>query len=85
VRKYAIERQRADAVLHLSPQVDVMDTGCGWTPLMRVSAVSGNQKVALLLIEAGADVNVKDKDGKTPLMVRPSPAGLSFFYNLTFL
>ncbi|XP_073934177.1 fibronectin type 3 and ankyrin repeat domains protein 1 isoform X1 [Castor canadensis] len=50
-------------------EVDVMDTGCGWTPLMRVSAVSGNQKVALLLIEAGADVNVKDKDGKTPLMV----------------
>ncbi|KAM9617490.1 LOW QUALITY PROTEIN: fibronectin type 3 and ankyrin repeat domains protein 1 [Trichechus inunguis] len=50
-------------------EVDVVDTGSGWTPLMRVSAVSGNQKVASLLIEAGADVNVKDKDGKTPLMV----------------
>ncbi|KAG8517479.1 Fibronectin type 3 and ankyrin repeat domains protein 1 [Galemys pyrenaicus] len=40
---------------------------------MRVSAVSGNQQVASLLIEAGADVNMRDKDGKTPLMVRPPP------------
>lgn len=53
-----------------------MDTGSGWTPLLRVSAVSGNQKVASLLIDAGADVNVKDKDGKTPLMVcRPCSTG----------
>ncbi|EPY78216.1 fibronectin type 3 and ankyrin repeat domains protein 1 [Camelus ferus] len=50
-------------------EVDVVDACSGWTPLMRVSAVSGNQKVASLLIDAGADVNVKDKDGKTPLMV----------------
>ncbi|XP_040342676.1 fibronectin type 3 and ankyrin repeat domains protein 1 isoform X1 [Herpailurus yagouaroundi] len=50
-------------------EVDAADTGSGWTPLMRVSAVSGNQRVASLLIEAGADVNMKDKDGKTPLMV----------------
>lgn len=52
-----------------------MDTGSGWTPLMRVSAVSGNQKAASLLIEAGANVNVKDKDGKTPLMVGLAPHG----------
>uniref|UniRef100_A0A3Q2LE89 Fibronectin type III and ankyrin repeat domains 1 n=1 Tax=Equus caballus TaxID=9796 RepID=A0A3Q2LE89_HORSE len=50
-------------------EVDAVDTGSGWTPLMRVSAVSGNQGVASLLIDAGADVNVRDKDGKTPLMV----------------
>ncbi|XP_028336712.1 fibronectin type 3 and ankyrin repeat domains protein 1 isoform X1 [Physeter macrocephalus] len=50
-------------------EVDIPDAGSGWTPLMRVSAVSGNQKVASLLIDAGADVNMKDKDGKTPLMV----------------
>lgn len=36
---------------------------------MRVSAVTGKKDVASLLIKAGADVNVKDKDGKTPLMV----------------
>lgn len=71
-------------------KVDVADTGSGWTPLMRVSAVSGNQRVASLLIEAGADVNMKDKDGKTPLMVRHSSEraclrvcreGQSCFYN----
>ncbi|XP_044924807.1 fibronectin type 3 and ankyrin repeat domains protein 1 [Mustela putorius furo] len=50
-------------------EVDAVDTGSGWTPLMRVSAVSGNQSVASVLIEAGADVNMRDKDGKTPLMV----------------
>ncbi|XP_036683690.1 fibronectin type 3 and ankyrin repeat domains protein 1 isoform X2 [Balaenoptera musculus] len=50
-------------------EVDTTDAGSGWTPLMRVSAVSGNQKVASLLIDAGADVNMKDKDGKTPLML----------------
>lgn len=55
-----------------------MDNGSGWTPLMRVSAVTGSQNVASLLIEAGADVNVRDKDGKTPLMVCPSP-GVSVF------
>ncbi|XP_048712204.1 fibronectin type 3 and ankyrin repeat domains protein 1 isoform X5 [Caretta caretta] len=50
-------------------QVDTKDTVLEWTPLMRVSAVTGNKDVASLLIEAGADVNMKDKDGKTPLMV----------------
>ncbi|XP_054379012.2 fibronectin type 3 and ankyrin repeat domains protein 1 isoform X4 [Pongo abelii] len=50
-------------------EVDVVDTGSGWTPLMRVSAVSGSQRVASLLIDAGANVNVKDRNGKTPLMV----------------
>uniref|UniRef100_A0A5F9CC28 Fibronectin type III and ankyrin repeat domains 1 n=1 Tax=Oryctolagus cuniculus TaxID=9986 RepID=A0A5F9CC28_RABIT len=61
-------------------EVDAMDTGLGWTPLMRVSAVSGNQRVASLLIEAGADVNVKDRDGKTPLMVRASASACRGFW-----
>nr|XP_056706081.1 fibronectin type 3 and ankyrin repeat domains protein 1 [Euleptes europaea] len=50
-------------------KVDVKDIGLEWTPLMRVCAVSGKSDVAALLIEAGANVNLKDKDGKTPLMV----------------
>ncbi|XP_068111834.1 fibronectin type 3 and ankyrin repeat domains protein 1 [Hyperolius riggenbachi] len=50
-------------------EVDSKDTGLHWTPLMRVSAVSGSTEVARCLIAAGAKVNVKDKDGKTPLMV----------------
>uniref|UniRef100_A0A672RB59 Fibronectin type III and ankyrin repeat domains 1 n=1 Tax=Sinocyclocheilus grahami TaxID=75366 RepID=A0A672RB59_SINGR len=40
-----------------------------WTPLMRVSTISGNAAVASILLQAGADVNVRDKAGKTPLMV----------------
>ncbi|XP_011841830.1 PREDICTED: fibronectin type 3 and ankyrin repeat domains protein 1 [Mandrillus leucophaeus] len=58
-----------DPITTFFPNVDVVDTGSGWTPLMRVSAVSGNQRVASLLIDAGANVNVKDRNGKTPLMV----------------
>ncbi|KAI4882549.1 hypothetical protein NFI96_034482 [Prochilodus magdalenae] len=50
-------------------ELDARDTVSHWTPLMRVSALSGNAAVASLLIRAGADVNVRDKDGKTPLMV----------------
>ncbi|XP_031417020.1 fibronectin type 3 and ankyrin repeat domains protein 1 [Clupea harengus] len=50
-------------------KVDVRDRVSNWTPLMRVSAVSGDAEMAALLIRAGADVNVKDRDGKTPLMV----------------
>lgn len=52
---------------------------------MRVSAVTGSQKVASLLIEAGADVNVKDKDGKTPLMVHHSPPVSVFCYHYMWL
>ncbi|XP_051779756.1 fibronectin type 3 and ankyrin repeat domains protein 1 isoform X1 [Erpetoichthys calabaricus] len=52
-----------------SCKVDSKDNGSLWTPLMRVSALSGNARVASLLIQAGADVNVQDKDGKTPLMM----------------
>uniref|UniRef100_A0A8C1ZKA8 Fibronectin type III and ankyrin repeat domains 1 n=1 Tax=Cyprinus carpio TaxID=7962 RepID=A0A8C1ZKA8_CYPCA len=50
-------------------EVDVMDKVSLWTPLMRVSAISGNAAVASILLQAGADVNVRDKAGKTPLMV----------------
>ncbi|KAI1886982.1 hypothetical protein AGOR_G00201360 [Albula goreensis] len=50
-------------------EVDERDGVSHWTPLMRVSAVGGNVAVASLLIKAGADVNARDKNGKTPLMV----------------
>ncbi|XP_060130804.1 fibronectin type 3 and ankyrin repeat domains protein 1 isoform X4 [Zootoca vivipara] len=49
-------------------QVDPKDTGLEWTPLMRLCAITGKADVATTLLDAGADVNVKDKDGKTPLM-----------------
>ncbi|KAK1793474.1 hypothetical protein P4O66_011855, partial [Electrophorus voltai] len=55
-------------MIHDGSELDVRDSVSHWTPLMRVSAMSGNAAVASLLIRAGADVNVRDKDGKTPLM-----------------
>lgn len=51
-------------------QVDTRDKMCLWTPLMRVAIINGNASVAAVLLKAGADVNVRDKAGKTPLMVQ---------------
>ncbi|CAH2322308.1 fibronectin type 3 and ankyrin repeat domains 1 isoform X2 [Pelobates cultripes] len=50
-------------------EVDVKDHQSEWTPLMRVSAITGNTDIAQILIIAGANVNAKDRDGKTPLMI----------------
>ncbi|KAM4703702.1 fibronectin type 3 and ankyrin repeat domains protein 1 [Rhinophrynus dorsalis] len=50
-------------------KVDIKDRCLEWTPLMRVSAITGSADVARCLISAGADVNAKDTNGKTPLMV----------------
>lgn len=35
-----------------------------------VASFGGNVQAAQILIEAGANINRKDKDGKTPLMVK---------------
>lgn len=40
-----------------------------WTPLLRVAAVGGNREVAGVLVRRGADINWRDKDGKTALMM----------------
>ncbi|XP_067054501.1 fibronectin type 3 and ankyrin repeat domains protein 1-like isoform X2 [Acropora muricata] len=48
--------------------VDIKDETSGWTPLMRVAAVSGNVNVAKVLIHHGANVHTMDKEGKTTLM-----------------
>ena len=48
--------------------VDVEDLTNGWTPLMRVACLSGNDDVAETLITKGAQVNQMDKSGKTVLM-----------------
>ena len=36
---------------------------------IHVASMDGNQAVAKMLIQHGADVNKKDKEGKTVLMV----------------
>ncbi|KAE8590313.1 hypothetical protein XENTR_v10018016 [Xenopus tropicalis] len=50
-------------------KIDSRDSHLEWTPLMRIAAVSGNVDIARCLIAAGAGVNAKDTNGKTPLMV----------------
>ena len=37
--------------------------------MLRTAAVTGDAEVARVLLDNGADANVKDRDGKTPLMV----------------
>ncbi|XP_077992513.1 fibronectin type 3 and ankyrin repeat domains protein 1-like [Glandiceps talaboti] len=48
---------------------DIRDKHSGWTPLMRACTLGGNPDVARVLINAGAQVNTRDHDGKTPLMI----------------
>ena len=55
-------------MLRKGAPVDIEDTVSGWTPLMRVACLSGNEDVAETLILKGADVNHLDKSGKTVLM-----------------
>ncbi|XP_052386097.1 fibronectin type 3 and ankyrin repeat domains 1 protein-like isoform X2 [Carassius gibelio] len=52
-----------------SCEVDVLDKVSLWTPLMRVSAIIGKAAVTSILLQAEADVKVRDKAGKTPLIV----------------
>ncbi|TRZ01342.1 hypothetical protein DNTS_031865 [Danionella cerebrum] len=63
------ESRDTDGCTPLHWAVDVLDTVCLWTPLMRTSVVSGNTAVATVLLQAGAEVNIRDRAGKTPLMV----------------
>jgi ankyrin repeat protein len=40
----------------------------GWSPLIRLAATHGNVNIARVLIQYGADCNMKDNQGQTPLM-----------------
>jgi ankyrin repeat protein len=48
------------------PRIDARDRDSGATPLYN-AASWGKLDVARLLIEKGADVNARNKSGKTPL------------------
>ncbi|XP_043568562.1 fibronectin type 3 and ankyrin repeat domains protein 1 isoform X2 [Chiloscyllium plagiosum] len=62
-------------------KVDITDGHLLWTPLMRVAVLNGSTEIASLLIKAGANVNIQDKKGTTPLMV----AVLNSYENLVQL
>lgn len=57
-----------DRLLQSGAELNAADKN-GWTPLMRADA-----KPACRLIEAGADVTRKNKDGRTALFLSPTPA-----------
>ncbi|XP_041477004.1 fibronectin type 3 and ankyrin repeat domains protein 1-like [Lytechinus variegatus] len=50
-------------------KIDEKDSSSEWTPLMRCAAMGGNHEIGEILLLAGANVNMKDKDHKTPLMI----------------
>lgn len=68
-------------VLRDGGPVDIEDTVNGWTPLMRVACLSGNDDVAEVLIAKGAKINKYDKSGKTVLMA----AAMNGHFNLVRL
>lgn len=68
-------------VLRDGGRVDIEDTVNGWTPLMRVACLSGNDDVAEVLIAKGANINKYDKSGKTVLMA----AAMNGHFNLVRL
>lgn len=49
--------------------INLRDLNAGWTPLLRCASTHGNRQVALTLLRCGANINAKDHDGKTSLMV----------------
>lgn len=68
-------------VLRKGGPVDIEDSVNGWTPLMRVACLTGNDEVAEVLIGKGADINRVDKSGKTVLMA----ASMNGHFNLVRL
>ncbi|TNN20168.1 Fibronectin type 3 and ankyrin repeat-containing 1 protein [Schistosoma japonicum] len=52
-----------------SANLEAVDNNLGWTPLLRCAGLknNGNVDVARELIKLGANINIQDRDGKTPL------------------
>ncbi len=55
-----------DNLLFGKADIDEPEDNYGWTPL-HIAAGMGNLKVAGLLLTKGANVNIRDKHGATPL------------------
>lgn len=71
---YAVDGGQVSVVKYaLSDGVPVdtvhSSTLSGWTPLMRLACVSGSAMVGRVLIDHGADINRRDREGKGTLML----------------
>ena len=72
--KWAVEmvaaenRERVQAVLDTGVDADVQD-GKGNSPLLRVSFMSGDPELIAMLLKAGANPNLSNEGGNTPLIL----------------
>jgi ankyrin repeat protein len=69
---YAIDGGNLDCIQWLlvdGVDVNTRDASFGWTPLIRAACINSTKEVAELLIRFGADINAKDKDCKTALII----------------
>ncbi|XP_065834043.1 fibronectin type 3 and ankyrin repeat domains protein 1-like [Oscarella lobularis] len=68
---WAVDGGQEDMVAYLIRDrvpVDERD-GAGWTPLIRTAAVTGHVGIARILLAFDADIDAKDSDGRTALMI----------------
>ncbi|CAH1783527.1 unnamed protein product [Owenia fusiformis] len=56
-------------ILDDGADVNTKELSTKWTPLLRCASVNGNVNVASTLIKQGAELDIKDADGKTALMI----------------
>ncbi|XP_036364634.1 fibronectin type 3 and ankyrin repeat domains 1 protein-like isoform X2 [Octopus sinensis] len=56
-------------MIRVGADVDIRDKNAAWTPLMRCASLSGNKSVAKTLIFDGANIDLRDNDGKTCLII----------------
>uniref|UniRef100_A0A0L8HVC8 Fibronectin type-III domain-containing protein n=1 Tax=Octopus bimaculoides TaxID=37653 RepID=A0A0L8HVC8_OCTBM len=69
---YAIDSCNCDLIEWMigdGANVNIQDKNAGWTPLMRCASLHGNKLVAYTLIHCKADIDVRDINGKTCLMI----------------